>query len=89
MPATPADAIMAVPNCLTDWKTMSIDAMANNMMTATTIFLSTITCVLTPRATRLSAMSRRYLCNNSSAMALTNCTRMKPIVPMSRRLMAF
>ena len=45
MPATPADAIMAVPNCRTEWKTMSIEAIANSAMTPTAIFLSTVTCV--------------------------------------------
>jgi hypothetical protein len=45
MPATPADASMAVPNCRTEWKTMSIEASANNAMTDTAIFLSTVTCV--------------------------------------------
>ena len=45
MPATPADAIMAVPNCRTGWKTISIAAIANTAMTPTAIFLSTMTWV--------------------------------------------
>jgi hypothetical protein len=68
---------------------MSIDAMAKRPMTATAIFLSTITCVYTPRARRLSAASRLYRCRRSFAMALTNWMSRKPIVPMSARLTPF